>query len=393
MDIYLVGGAVRDQLLKLPVHERDWVVVGATPSDLLELGYCLIGKDFPVFLHPQTKEEYALARTERKTGHGYKGFSVNFDPSITLEADLARRDLTMNAIAQATDGTFIDPYGGKEDIDTKVLRHVSPAFREDPVRILRIARFAARFHHLGFTIAENTLALMQTMVISGEAQHLVPERIWKEMSRALCGKTPEIFFQSLESCGALEAIIPELFEAHPSNPKIPTIINAIRYVSRASESAKVRFTALFINFNKTNIEQNEAQIKDNLTAIKQLCTRICAPKEYRELALFIGEFYRDSCKAVTIQPTKILTLLKRTDAFRRPERFEDFLLCCRVCLGSETNGNVTNAESLDFLHAVYLLCSKVDIQEIIAQGFKNAAISQELDKTMLAIIKHNKNDN
>jgi tRNA nucleotidyltransferase (CCA-adding enzyme) len=294
---YVVGGAVRDELLGLPVKDRDHVVVGATPEEMVRLGYRPVGKDFPVFLHPQTHEEYALARTERKSGRGYKGFTVHAAPDVTLEDDLRRRDLTINAIAKAEDGTLIDPFGGRQDLEKKVLRHVSEAFSEDPVRILRVARFAARF---GFSIAAETMQLMKDMVASGEADYLVPERVWQEFSKGLMEERPERMFEVLEACGLRERLLPEL-ETQPELMSGPLT---------------VRFALLAWSLAEDEVET--------------LCRRLRVPNEPCELALLVSR-NRDALEAVArASPEEILRLLKATDALRRPERFAELLEVARL---------------------------------------------------------------
>jgi len=294
---YVVGGAVRDELLGLPVKDRDHVVVGATPEEMVKLGYKPVGKDFPVFLHPETHEEYALARTERKSGRGYKGFTVHAAPDVTLEDDLRRRDLTINAIAKSEDGSLIDPFGGKGDLERRVLRHVSEAFSEDPVRILRVARFAARF---GFSIAPETMQLMKGLVASGETDYLVPERVWQEFSKGLMEKRPERMFEVLEACGLRERLLPEL----ETQPEV------------MSGSLAVRFALLCWSLAEDEVET--------------LCRRLRVPNEPRELALLVSR-NRMGLEAVPhALPEEILKLLKATDAFRRPERFAELLEVARL---------------------------------------------------------------
>jgi len=297
---YVVGGAVRDELLGHPVREKDYVVVGATPEEMVALGFRPVGKDFPVFLHPSTHAEYALARTERKSGRGYKGFSVFAAPQVTLEEDLRRRDLTINAMAKDDDGTLIDPFGGKKDLEAGVLRHVSDAFAEDPVRILRVARFAARF---GFRVADETMQLMKNIVASGEAEYLVPERVWQEFSQGLGEAHPERMFQVLEACGLRERLLPEL-ETQPAN---------------LSGSLAVRFALLAC-----------ALAEDE---VNTLCRRLRAPNEVRELALLVCRNRERLRAASTATPADLLELLKRTDAFRRPERFAELLEVARLAGG------------------------------------------------------------
>jgi tRNA nucleotidyltransferase (CCA-adding enzyme) len=292
--IYLVGGAVRDELLGLPAKERDYVVVGATPEEMARQAFKPVGKDFPVFLHPKTHEEYALARTERKSGRGYKGFTVYASPEVTLEEDLKRRDLTINAMAKAEDGTLIDPFGGRKDLEARILRHVSEAFAEDPVRILRLARFAARF---GFRVADETMKLMKDMVVSGEADYLVPERVWQEFARGLAEPHPELMFEVLQRAGFLQKAFPEI-KAWPR---------------RLSGSLPVRFAVL-----TWPLEEKEVQA---------LCERLRAPNEVRELALAACR-NREGLKSSS--PESLLGVLKGADALRRPERFAELLEAARL---------------------------------------------------------------
>lgn len=306
MKIYLVGGAVRDQLLGLPVKEKDWVVTGASLQDMLNQGFRQVGKDFPVFLHPSTQEEYALARVERKIGRGYTGFEFDASPTVTLEDDLRRRDLTINAIAQTSQGEIIDPYHGQEDLAKKILRHVSPAFAEDPVRILRVGRFAARF---GFSVAPETLILMKQMVNAGEVDALVPERVWREFERALLEKYPRKFFDVLDACGALPLLFPAL---QIDNVGIHLLANeSIPCVST------IRFAILVHTLSED--------------AIQTLCARYRIPNEHRELALLVRRYLPAYQKAKTLSAEELLNLLYQLDAFRRQARFNDFLLICDVC--------------------------------------------------------------
>jgi tRNA nucleotidyltransferase (CCA-adding enzyme) len=302
MKTYLVGGAVRDALLGEPVSERDWVVVGGTAEELLAEGYRQVGRDFPVFLHPQSGEEYALARTERKSGTGYTGFTCNSDPTVTLEEDLLRRDLTINAMAEAPDGERVDPYGGQRDLEQRLLRHVSPAFSEDPLRVLRVARFAARFAHLGFTIAPETLALMADIAAGGELSTLPAERLWAETDRALATRSPAVFFSALESCGALAALLPELL------PLAPALANLERAVAAGYEPPQ-RFAALLIDRSQA--------------ALEALCDRLRPPNQFRELARLSNRW--SPGVAGLDSADRALELLEGGDALRRPERFRAFL--------------------------------------------------------------------
>jgi tRNA nucleotidyltransferase (CCA-adding enzyme) len=344
MDIYLVGGAVRDRLLARPFTERDYVVVGALPDELTSLGYRPVGKDFPVFLHPTTGEQYALARTERKTGPGYYGFATRFSPDVTLEEDLARRDLTINAMAERADGTIVDPYGGQRDLEARILRHVSPAFVEDPLRVLRVARFAARFAPLGFTVADETLELMRRIVASGEMRALVPERVWVETERALGEDAPTVYFEALRSCGALAEVFPEidaLFgvpQPPKWHPEIDTGIHALQVLDVAaglSGDTTVRFAALVHDVGKglTPRDQWPRHIGHEASGarlIETMCERLRVPNEHRELAVLVARHHARVHGVGEQRPGTILELLEMTDAFRRGERFGHFLLACEA---------------------------------------------------------------
>jgi tRNA nucleotidyltransferase (CCA-adding enzyme) len=344
METYLVGGAVRDRLLGRPHVERDFVVVGATPDELLALGFRPVGKDFPVFLHPDTGEQYALARTERKTGPGYYGFATRFSPDVTLEEDLARRDLTINAMAQDGSGRIIDPYGGRRDLDARLLRHVSPAFVEDPLRVLRVARFAARFASLGFTVAPQTLELMRAIVASGEMGALVPERVWVETERALGEASPVTYLAVLRACGALAAVLPEvdaLFgvpQPEKWHPEIDTGEHSLQVLDVAAElspDTTVRFAALVHDVGKgitprdqwpRHIGHEEAGTR----LIERMAGRLRVPNEHRELAVLVARHHARVHRVTEQRPGTILDLLELTDAFRRAERFERFLLACEA---------------------------------------------------------------
>lgn len=349
MDIYLVGGAVRDQLLGYPYHEKDWVVVGATADELIALGYQPVGKDFPVFLHPETREEYALARTERKTGPGYTGFDCYASPDVTLEEDLQRRDLTINAMAQTFAGEIIDPYGGQRDIKARVLRHVSPAFVEDPLRVLRVARFAARFAHLGFTIATETLQIMQSIAASNELQALPGERIWKETERALTEASPQAFFTVLQHCDALPVLMPELSTLNEATLKV------LQQAAQQQQPATICFALLCHRLNDT--------------AVNSLCDKIKAPNEFRHLAVLVAQqshqLQQDSADAA-----HYLALLTATDAFRKPDRLQRFLTCGRYLY--------PHSNAPQQLQQALAACERIDVQNIIAEGFKGKAIGDEL---------------
>lgn len=344
MEIYLVGGAVRDKRLGLPVTDRDYVVVGATPEEMVARGFKPVGADFPVFLHPETREEYALARTERKHGRGYKGFVVHAAPDVTLEDDLRRRDLTINAMAETLDGRLVDPFAGAADLERRVLRHVSPAFAEDPVRILRVARFAARFAPRGFRVAEETLALMRAMVDSGEVDHLVPERVWAELERALGEDRPSRFFEVLRACGALARLLPELERLYgvpqppQHHPEVDTGVHVMLVVdlaARLSSDARVRFAALTHDLGKGTTPReawprhvgHEAR---GAELVEQLCDRLRVPNEYRELAKVVARHHLVCHRLFELRPATVLELLEALDAFRRPERVALFAAACEA---------------------------------------------------------------
>jgi tRNA nucleotidyltransferase (CCA-adding enzyme) len=342
LNIYAVGGAVRDELLGLPVQDRDWVVVGATPDDMVARGFKPVGKDFPVFLHPQSREEYALARTERKTAPGYKGFVFHADAGVTLEEDLARRDLTINAIAKGEDGTFVDPYGGRRDLANKVLRHVSPAFAEDPVRVLRVARFAARFPE--FVVAGETLALMARMADNGEVDHLVPERVWQELSRGLMEARPSRMFETLRACGALKKILPELDalwgvpQRADYHPEVDTGVHIMMVVDMAATMAlslPARFAALTHDLGKGTtpadvLPRHVGHEIRSVALLEPLCERLRVPVDCKDVARLVARFHGDIHRGDELRATTMVRLLERCDVFRRPERFEEILGACEA---------------------------------------------------------------
>lgn len=344
MQVYLVGGAVRDEQLGIPHKERDWCVVGATPDELLAQGYRQVGKDFPVFLHPDSGEEYALARTERKTAPGYHGFAFNCSPDVSIEDDLLRRDLTINAIAKDASGKLIDPYGGINDIQQRVLRHVSDAFAEDPVRILRVAKFAARFNHLGFTIAPETLQLMRQMVVDGEVDALVPDRVWQETEAALAGRSVRTYVEVLRDCGALKVLLPEvdvLFgvpQPKKWHPEIDTGIHVLMVLDQAealSADLEVRFAALMHDLGKGNtpsyrLPSHPGHEGRGCKLIREIAERLPVPNACRDLALLAAEFHTHCHRALELRAKTLLKVLERTDAFRRPQRFEQFLTTCEA---------------------------------------------------------------
>lgn len=342
MQIYMVGGAVRDEMLGLPVQDRDWVVVGATPAELLALGYQQVGKDFPVFLHPKTHEEYALARTERKTGNGYKGFAVHFEPDVSLEDDLLRRDLSINAMARDLRGDLMDPYGGRQDLEAKLLRHVSPAFAEDPVRILRVARFAARF--ASFSVAPETMALMRHMVDQGEVDHLVPERVWQEFARGLMAAQPRRMIEVLRECGALARILPEvdaLFgvpqppQHHPEVDTGEHVLQVLQVAAAEDQPLIVRWAALLHDVGKGLTPRDEwprhiAHEARGLPLVDTACERLRVPVDCRDLARMLAREHTNLHRALELRPSTLVQLFERCDALRRPERFHA-LVAGAVC--------------------------------------------------------------
>jgi tRNA nucleotidyltransferase (CCA-adding enzyme) len=351
---YIVGGAVRDALLGLPVSDRDWVVVGATPEDMTAAGFKPVGKDFPVFLHPRTKEEYALARTERKSGRGYKGFTVYAAPDVTLEQDLARRDLTINAMARDPEGELIDPFGGARDLREGVLRHVGDAFAEDPVRILRVARFAARF---GFRIAEETLALMRRMVGAGEVEHLVPERVWQELARGLGEPQPERMLDALEQCGALARLVPGALAAR----------DALRRAAAARAPLTVRFALFGWHFDER--------------ATVGLCERLRVPNAERELALLAARCRHALCAAADAMPAQLLALLRAADAFRRPDRFRELLWVARLAApGAAVDQGAARAE------AALQAAGAVDAGALAREAANAADIAARIERARIEAI-------
>ena len=383
MDIYLVGGAVRDKLLDYPVTERDWVVVGARPEDMTALGYQQVGKDFPVFLHPKTKDEYALARTERKQGHGYTGFAVHCDPAVTLEEDLQRRDLTINAMALADDGTVIDPYGGRRDLEARLLRHVSDAYVEDPLRVLRTARFSARYAHLDFSVAPETTALMGDIVAQDELAHLPAERIWVEMDRALGERRPDVFIEVLRSCGALKRLLPELEalfgvpQTAQYHPEIDTGVHTLMSLQQAaqlSDSTCVRFAVLLHDLGKGTTPKAEwprhiAHEGRGVKLVREVCQRLKAPNRHRDLALQVCEYHTHCHRALELRGKTLLKLFNATGALRNPERFDEFLLACEA----DARGRL-GLEDRDYPQANYLRHALAIASEVSAAQFKDDGV-------------------
>lgn len=366
MKIYLVGGAVRDKLLGLPVKERDWVVTGATAEDMRKLGYRQVGKEFPVFLHPKTREEYALARMERKVKPGYKGFEFDTSPEVTLKDDLIRRDLTINAMAETPEGQLIDYFHGEEDLKKRILRHVSPAFGEDPVRILRVGRFLARYAHLGFHVAPETVALMREMVKKGEVDALVAERVWKELERSLGEPDPESFFEVLAKCGALQVLFPQHKIDGPG-------IQALKAAATITDDSSIRF-ATFMH--------NETGSMPAADYINFICDRYRSPNAYRELALLTARHYVAALQSRSFTADQLLRLFNAVDIFRREDRFKKFLISCRAIAVS---GN------LEFDHDWLLQCGlaakSYDVRQLVAKGLKNAELSRQIKMKRLEKIE------
>ncbi|MDH5180624.1 MAG: multifunctional CCA addition/repair protein [Gammaproteobacteria bacterium] len=401
MQTYLVGGCVRDKLLGLPGKDRDWVVVGATAEEMLALGYQQVGKDFPVFLHPDSKEEYALARTERKTAPGYTGFTFNASADVTLEEDLQRRDLTINAIAETTDGELIDPWGGINDLEQRKLRHVSAAFSEDPVRILRIARFAARYADLGFSIAPETMLLMEQMVVNGEVDALVPERVWQETAAALREKRPEIFFAVLRECNALERLFPEidcLFgvpQPAEYHPEIDTGIHTMMVLQQAcklSSEPTVRFAALVHDLGKGITPKEEwpkhhEHEERGVPLVKALCKRLKVPNAFHDLAVLVTRYHLHFHRAEELRAGSLLKLFKNLDAFRRPDRFEEFLLACEADARGRPGYEDRIMHQPELLRKTRQAANDVDLSAITAKGLKGEAIAQEITQARIRAIK------
>ena len=410
MNVYLVGGAVRDQLLGLPVKDRDWIVVGTNPATLLSLGYQQVGKDFPVFLNPKTKEEYALARTERKSSAGYTGFICDFSPTITLEQDLIRRDLTINAMAQSEDGEIIDPYGGKQDLENRILRHISPAFSEDPLRVLRVARFAARYHSLGFKIASETLALMAELAQSGELQHLTAERVWLETEKALNEKNPEIYFETLHKTGALRVLFPEIDALYgvpnpvKHHPEVDSFIHTMLVLKQAVNltennpilnKSAVRFAAICHDLGKALTPKNilphhygheQAGIKPT----RSLCKRLKVPSYFQELAELTCEFHTHIHKAFELRAETVITLFNRFDVWRKPQRFQEFLQVCLADTRGRTGFENKDYPQIDYINQLLHAANEVDVQQVIADGFEKQEIRNELTKRRILAVKQTK---
>jgi tRNA nucleotidyltransferase (CCA-adding enzyme) len=401
MQIYLVGGAVRDALLGLPVKERDWVVVGAVPEDLTRLGYRQVGRTFPVFLHPDTHEEYALARVERKTAPGYHGFETRFSPDVTLVEDLKRRDLTINAMARDASGALVDPYGGHADLERRVLRHVSDAFVEDPVRILRVARFAARYAPLGFSVAPQTLALMQQMVQSGEADALVPERVWQETAKALAEPAPQAFVAVLRAAGALAVVFPELERLwgvpQPArwHPEIDTGVHVLLVLEAAavlSPLPRVRFAALTHDLGKGESPPAEwpkhvGHEVRSVALVNALADRLRVPNDFRELAVLVARHHGVCHRALELRAATVLELFENCDALRRPERFDEFLLACEADMRGRTGFAARPYPEGAFLRAALTAVRATALPDAERTALRGAALGERLRAARLEALQ------
>jgi len=401
VQIYKVGGAVRDRLLGRPQTDRDWVVVGATAKQMQDLGFRPVGADFPVFLHPQTGEEYALARTERKTGKGYGGFSFHASPQVTLEEDLKRRDLTINALAEDEHGRIIDPWGGQRDLAAKVLRHVSPAFAEDPLRVLRVARFAARYAPLGFSVAEETLQLMQQLSASGELAYLSTERLWREISRALMEPRPEVFIRLLRQCGALAVVLPEvnaLFgvpqppQHHPEVDTGEHILAVLHQCAQHQQPLSVRWSALLHDLGKAVTPPGEwpkhhGHEQLGLKPVASVNQRLKVPRDLAELSLLTCQYHSHAHRALKLRPKTLLELLQAFDLFRRPQRFSDFIAACEMDSRGRSGFEQRPYPQADYLHHAASAAQAVSVKPLLARGFTGEQLGLELNKARLHAIK------
>jgi len=402
MKHYLVGGAVRDELLGLPVVDRDWVVVGSTPAQMLDAGYRSVGKDFPVFLHPETHEEYALARMERKTGPGYHGFAFNTDASVTLEDDLSRRDLTINAIAKRDSGELVDPFNGRQDLDNRILRHVSKAFTEDPVRVLRVARFMARFAHLGFTVADETKELMRNMVRQGEVSNLIAERVWQETHGALLAKNPRAFFDTLKNCNALGVVLPEVQALYgvPQtakwHPEIDSGIHTMMVLEQAtllSADAQVRFAALCHDLGKATtpadvLPSHTGHEERGAVITEALCERLRVPKQIRDLAVLTARFHTHCHRAMQLNPGTLVKLFNSLDVVRKPDRFTHFLTVCKADALGRQGMQTSEYPQFDYLAQAAIAYRAVNAGVIAQSTANKAAIPAAITQARVEAIKH-----
>ena len=413
MQIYLVGGAVRDELLGIPSKDRDWVVVGATEQSMRDQGFTPVGKDFPVFLHPVSHEEYALARTERKSGRGYTGFECYSGSEVTLEQDLSRRDLTINAIARQNDGTLVDPFHGQQDLQDRFLRHVSPAFVEDPLRVLRVARFLARFHDRGFQIADETLELMRSIAASGELQTLTPERVWTETEKALLEPSPWRYFEALRDCGALTVVFPELDrlfgvpQPPKHHPEVDTGIHVMLTLQAAlnlmqthpldkSNRVAVLFALICHDFGKGMTPEYQWPSHPGHESVSahladKLCTRIRAPNPVKRLCLLVAEFHTHCHRAFELKPATVMRLLEGLDAVRRPETLPLFLMACEADARGRTGLEDRPYPQVDYLRDCLTATRNVDAKPLVDLGFKGETLGIELRKRRIDAIRNVKN--
>ncbi|CCK75073.1 tRNA nucleotidyltransferase [Oleispira antarctica RB-8] len=401
MQTYLVGGAVRDSLLNIAIKDKDWVVVGSTPAELINLGYSQVGADFPVFLHPKTKEEYALARTERKSGSGYQGFNCDFNPDITLEEDLLRRDLTVNAMAQNDDGSIVDPYNGQRDIKEKKLRHVSDAFSEDPLRVLRVARFAARFAHLGFTIADETIELMRDIANSGELALLTPERVWQETERALGESQPWVYFQALRDCNALAIIFPELDnlfgipQPEKHHPEIDCGIHTLMVLEQASKLSSdinVRWASLLHDLGKgltreEILPSHHGHEQSGEKLVIKLNNRLKTPNEFKDLSRLVCIYHTHVHRAFELKPQTLLKFFNNIDLWRKPERLPQILLACKADSRGRTGFEDVEYTQVEYITEIAKACIAVTATQFVAQGIQGKAIGEAIAIKRLDVIK------
>ena len=404
LNYFLVGGAVRDALLNRAIVDKDYVVVGSSVEEMLALGFVQVGKDFPVFLHPKTKQEYALARTEKKAGQGYTGFDCDASASVTLEEDLLRRDLTINAMAMDDSGNIFDPYHGQADLDNRLLRHVSIAFIEDPLRVLRVARFAARYHAYGFKIAPETLSLMTKLSESGELLSLSGERVWQEMQRSLADSNPEVFFQVLYQCQALKSLWPDLHNLwgvpNPEkwHPEICSGLHTMMVLRQAvllSTKTSVRFASVCHDLGKSltddnNLPSHPGHETAGLPLIEALCSRLRVPSSHKTLALKVCQFHLHAHKAFELKPSTILKLFNQLDVWRKPEEFDDFLLCCQADFTGRLGFETRDYQQKDFLYSAYEVLKKVTAKPFVAQGLKGMAIKAAINQQQLDELKRYK---
>ena len=399
MEIYLVGGSVRDQLLGLPIKDRDWVVVGSSSEELLSKGFQPVGKDFPVFLHPQTHEEYALARTERKTDPGYRGFVVHASADVTLEQDLCRRDLTINAIAQTEDGQLIDPFNGQQDLKNKILRHVSPAFVEDPVRVLRIARFAARF---GFTIAAETKILIEEMIAANELEHLVAERVWQELEKALASKQPSLFFTTLREVGALKSLfpdvdrlfgVPQVAKWHPEVDTGIHVMMVIDQAARLTDDIAVRFAALCHDLGKGTtpsdiLPKHIGHEQRSIELTEKLCDQLRVPNEIKSLALKVAEFHTHIHLLFEMRAETILKVIEALDAFRRPARFAQYLLAGEADCRGRTGYEELPVPEIPAFQRCFTAAQEITAKPFVDAGLQGSAIAEAMRQHRITAIEN-----